>query len=294
MSELIKSLRFEGSPIAAVFHNGEPHIIANDLGDALGYAEKSIGRLIRAEWSRDFITGRDFVIVEGDDLAELKACDRRGESDSARRIGARLNSLMLLTESGVDLVLLKTEKPVGVRLRRFLVDEVMPKLRRGETIGGKADHADSHRRLVDNAAIRMERERRLNAQRQAQTISRLAKLARDGGIAERAATSWEMVNLSKIDGLDVSRILPHEPEPEWLTPTDIATKLETSLYHVGRAISRVPTLKDRGNIDGLCRAVVNAAPGNGRTVTSYLYSDAAVKLIAAEVRAVAPPGLPAP
>lgn len=56
---------------------------------------------------------------------------------------------------------------------------------------------------------------------------------------------------------------------------------------VGRAISRVPSIAERGNIEGLCRAIVNAAPGTGRTVTTHLYSPDAVHLIDAELRVMA-------
>ncbi len=48
---------------------------------------------------------------------------------------------MILHETGLDLVCLKTDKPAGARLRRFLVKDVLPKLRRGEPVlpGAPAD-----------------------------------------------------------------------------------------------------------------------------------------------------------
>lgn len=286
---------FGGRPLTAVMHNGEPHIIARDLGRALEYGDdgSALPKIMARDWGSEFAEHRHFVVLKGDALAEAKRLlgqhptSQLGESGSPSRVGARTASLVLLTEAGVDLVLIKTEKEVGKKLRAFLVEKIMPKLRRGETINPRKPTSRSHQQLLDRDAARLERERRLNAAQAAKDIRWIARLARENGTIERSAASWEMSNLAQLHGLDVSRMLPHEPEPEWIAPTEIAAKLGTTANAVGRAISRVPAIAARGNIAGLCRAVVNTAPGHGRTVTSHLYSPDAVHIIDAELRVMA-------
>lgn len=286
MSDLIR-FDFGGRPLTVVMHKGEIHYIARELGAVLEYSSDGarLSRRITSEWSDEFSEGKHFTVLRGDDLADIK---RLGPDSGPSPVDPRSPSLMLLTESGLDMVLIKTDKEIGKRLRAFVVDVVFPKLRSGETIAPAQWDGRSNEVQVSRESVLLERERRLQAQQTAKHIKRIAELARRNGVAERAASSWEMTNLGRIGQLDVARMLPHEPEPEWLTPTEIGTKLGVSLNAVGRAISRVPEIAARGNIPGLCRAVVNTAPGHGRTVTSYLYSPRAVELIGCQLGISAP------
>lgn len=274
MSDLIR-FDFGGRPLTVVMHKGEIHYIARELGAVLDYANDGsrLSKKITADWSDEFAEGKHYTVLRDGDLADIK---RLGTESVPSPVDVRASSLMLLTEAGLDMVLIKTDKEIGKRVRAFVVDVIFPKLRSGEGIASPG-HAVTHPDM-----LKLERERRLASQHRAREIKYMAKLARRGGICDRAADSWELKNLSAIVGVDVSHLLPSEPEPEWLTPTEIATKLGRTLNAVGRAISRVPEIAARGNIAGLCRAVVNTAPGHGRTVTSYLYSARAVALIAGQ------------
>lgn len=116
--------RFQGRILTVLSVEGRPAWVARELGAAIGYANggKRLVSLIGDEWSDEFLAGHDYMFVDGADLAALK-----GIVDPTV-IPARAPTLLLLFEPGVHLVLTKTAKPIGRELRRFLVDEVLPRL----------------------------------------------------------------------------------------------------------------------------------------------------------------------
>ncbi|MDC3956276.1 hypothetical protein KEG38_20615 [Polyangium jinanense] len=139
---------FEGKSLTFHVFRDKICVIAAELGAALGYADggKGLPKTIVDDWGDEFIKGRDYDVLERQDLKEFKGLvkDTRGTRVS---FAARL---MVLYESGVDLVALKTEKELGKKLRRLLADEVLPKLRRGESIPGTSSPAASYRpQLLD-------------------------------------------------------------------------------------------------------------------------------------------------
>lgn len=80
--------------------------------------------------------------LSGDELALF----RQVTSESPVQVSSHARaSLLVLFESGLHLVLTKTRRPVGVRLRRFLADEVLPQIVRD----GKYDPA----RQVDDLGV---------------------------------------------------------------------------------------------------------------------------------------------
>jgi prophage antirepressor-like protein len=129
---LIMREAFEGHPLTFVEFDGQPVVVARELAAALGYQDSNaIARAIRQEWSADFVEGEDFRVLDGAPLRELKALM---VNDTTSSIDPRSPSLLVLTESGWWQVAQRTEKALGVRLRRFLTREVLPKLARGEGI----------------------------------------------------------------------------------------------------------------------------------------------------------------
>lgn len=84
---------------------------ARDLGRALGYATDGKGLLvtIRRDWEGEFEEGVEFKIAKGQDMAGVEdssTLNRRGE--------------MMLTREGVNIVCIKTDKPLGKAIRRWL------------------------------------------------------------------------------------------------------------------------------------------------------------------------------
>lgn len=123
---------FEGRTLTAYLWEGAPVWIAKELGRVLGYSGdgERLTDLLRREWKEEVIDGQDAELLAGERLATFKA------ATPALR-GSSINHLLLLKESGFHLVCLKTDKPVGRRLRRWLSDEVMPSLVRAGSYQAK-------------------------------------------------------------------------------------------------------------------------------------------------------------
>ncbi len=124
---------FEGKTLTTLTWQGKPAWIVSEVGAALGYARKGMRlvTLVTRDWGEEFIYGHDYIMLTGQELALVKAA----LEPATDAVGGRAAHLALLLEPGLHLVLTKTGKPIGRRLRRFLVDEVLPRLARGQTVG---------------------------------------------------------------------------------------------------------------------------------------------------------------
>jgi len=123
------SLQFEGSALRVVDVDGRKMVIARDIGRALNYSAdgKRLVDNITEKWAGEFKTGEHYEIRDMDEVGT-------GSVPTSKF----MPRAMLLTEEGVNLVLLNTRKSIGTRLRRFLAADIMPRLARGETIHGSA------------------------------------------------------------------------------------------------------------------------------------------------------------
>jgi prophage antirepressor-like protein len=119
---------FEGEPLVTFAWQGRPCWIARHIGARLGYSHegKRLPNKVLGDWADEFVPGHDFVVLTGRELAEFNAGLANAPIDG--RIGR--GSLCLLFEPGLHLVLAKTDLPIGKRLRRFLVDHVLPQIAR--------------------------------------------------------------------------------------------------------------------------------------------------------------------
>jgi prophage antirepressor-like protein len=132
---------FEGQTLATFTWRGRPCWVARHIGARVGYAQagKRLPNLILKNWSDEFIEGHDYALLAGDDLVAFQT--------AAAVLGAPTKllgqgTLLVLFESGLHLVLAKTEQPIGRRLRRFLVDEVLPQIARTGAYEPDADEDD--------------------------------------------------------------------------------------------------------------------------------------------------------
>ena len=132
---------FEGQTLATFTWRGRPCWVARHIGARVGYAQagKRLPTLILKNWSDEFIEGHDYALLAGDDLVAFQT--------AAAVLGAPpkhlgQGTLLVLFESGLHLVLAKTGQPVGRRLRRFLVDEVLPQIARTGAYEPDADEDD--------------------------------------------------------------------------------------------------------------------------------------------------------
>jgi prophage antirepressor-like protein len=127
MSEIAKLTKnFEGTEVTTYFCRGRACWIARDIGKLMGYSDegKRLTTNIGYDWRDEFIDGTDYVVIAGEELVEFKKI-LEVNPDSGFTYAPHL---MLLFESGLHLALVKSNKPLGVRLRRFIVDEVLPQV----------------------------------------------------------------------------------------------------------------------------------------------------------------------
>jgi hypothetical protein len=133
---------YEWNGVRFYVFKGRTCCIAAAAGRYLGYADNGghLVEVIRKEWAKEnpdgsveMLEGQDFAILKGDELREFKKLLKDSEGSSLSSTAR----LMVLFESGIDLVCQKTDKPQGVELRRHLADKILPRLRRGETITAK-------------------------------------------------------------------------------------------------------------------------------------------------------------
>lgn len=199
-SNLIR-VNFEGRPLVAYPFRGRHAWIAADVGRHLGYAsagKKLIDRM-RDDWTDEMIEGDDFDTLTGADLAEFKAiCEATPENGVGRA-----SHLTVLYESGLDMVCIKTEKPLGKKLRRLLVKEVMPKLRRQEPILPSAEVVQAFLGRFASLEAALGKTNEATASLQAEVIdlrTRIASGARtsDGLVGRRDAEVYIMGPLNTL------------------------------------------------------------------------------------------------
>lgn len=176
------TLSFEGRPLTTITLGGVAGWPAHEIGELLGYAHggRRLVNAITGEWAAEFIENHDYVVITGKELAAVKAA----VNGTREAVSPYANKVIMLLEPGLDLVLLKTSKEIGRRLRRFLVDEVLPRLRRGEGIPapGTAKHAKAPAEAPERPRIGLDELRELRLWRQADLADRRFRSAAVSGV----------------------------------------------------------------------------------------------------------------
>ena len=274
------SSNFEGTALTTITYRGRPAWIAREVGAAIGYSQggKRLATKLTGDWAEEFIEGHDFMLLQGADLTAI----RDGWPEGTEPVPLRSNrGALLLFEPGLHLVLAKTNKPVGVRLRRFIVDQVLPQIVRD----GRYSPA---RAVVDGGVVerepmdpRAQRERRLARRLELEDRKFKVRTLQQtiAGIEDQLSTeaviSLRVVACEIALQRDLSELKPAAGDG-WTSPSDIAKRLGLSANRVGRAISKLDL---RGDIPGMTKAIMNKARHSDRNVVSYLYSPAAVARI---------------
>lgn len=157
MSALTKFTAPTGQELTAITYKGQPCWIAQEIGQVLEYSKNGsrLSEKITSDWSEEVIEGEDYYKIEGAELANIKVMlDQLPPESGGSQPGLRSRHLLLLSEQGVYLACIKSNKPAGVALRRWLASEVLPALRAtGSYIAPSAD-----------AMLALQRERRLSRQ----------------------------------------------------------------------------------------------------------------------------------
>lgn len=134
---------FEGTALQTLTWDDRPCWVARHVGETIGYENggRKFAQRVLGAWSKEMEEGRDYAFLTGPELDAFKAVSpdmapSRGHVDHTARV-------LVLFESGLHMALLKTSKPLGVRLRRFLADEVLPQLVRTGTYTPAAPSTDA-------------------------------------------------------------------------------------------------------------------------------------------------------
>lgn len=139
---------FEGRAITAYQFRGRTCWIAQDVGRVLTYDDGG--------WRKTLGTWRD-ELVDSVDIQELKGPELREFLGSVGLTLPNTTRLSVLFESGLNLVCIKTDKPLGKKLRRFLAEKVLPALRQAsdDIVAMRAEMVALNLRLTagDNPTI---------------------------------------------------------------------------------------------------------------------------------------------
>ncbi len=309
-TSLLFTHSFHRRPLDTLLLDGQPVWAAGLIGDALGYAHQGsrLCTLIRTDWADDFVAGEHFHYLTGARLGALKRavvpCD--SVSDFAAH-------LLLLTAKGVERVLLKSDKPARVGLRRLFEAEVWPTtLAYAERLGASparpADPPPAQRPparaqpeiagplLVHGAAPASQpptreerladvldlRERIFRSRELRETVRVLHAMDL---VDETVRAVYEVRAAEIALGEDLPDLRP-EPPDRWYTVTDIARATGMAPAVIGRVISAMGI---RG-APGLSRQVVTTTPDDDKTVFAYVYNERARGLILAACGGNSPGG----
>lgn len=294
MNELAR-ITFDDHVLTFLRHKGRICVPARALGAALGMSHggKRLPNKIAREWSEDFVEGVDYDVLRGEELEVVRSELERG-TDPVPLPGR--GSLMVLYESGVHLVLVKSRTEKGRRLRRILADDVLPQLSRdgrfdpsrsvvnGELVGpvlGETLPERRETRLERQAEIRS-REVDLRDRRfQVATLQRTIDNLRTRGLLSAPAVAALEVSASEIAlQRPLDHLKPRLSAADWLSPSAMATRWRVTAQRVGRTITKLDLRRER---PGLAVSILNTAKGSSRQVVTWLYSPEAVELIRVEL-----------
>lgn len=260
---------FGSTPIVEFSFNGRQCWLLSSIEKAMEYAEGSLARLLREEWSSEFRAGHHFDVVQGGDLRVLKRA--LAESGS---VSANSKAVTVLYAEGVDLAVLKTEKPIGRAVRAFLVDNVMQPLR--ET--GRVDL----REPTPAEALRIRelevREREI-ALRQAELLgSTLGRLRDLKMLSAENEVAWSLTVAEMGTGRSLIELRPPAKTVAWVTPTEIANRVGLSAQAIGKIIAARGV---RESMPSEWESYTTVAPGESRVVHCYRYTPKAAAVIEA-------------
>lgn len=113
-------LEHGGHKILEFRFRGRRAWVLSHVGVAMGYKPTVLKGLIRQDWKKEFLEGRHVDTVKGEDLDNLKKVLSYGGRSNL--LPSKISIVTILYEPGLDLILLKSEKPIGRELRTVLID----------------------------------------------------------------------------------------------------------------------------------------------------------------------------
>lgn len=265
---------FGSTPIVEFSFNGRQCWLLSSIEKAMEYAEGVLGGLMRDEWSSEFRVGHHFDVVQSGELRALRAMFAAGSNLVANAIGPKTRAITVLYVEGVDLAVLKTEKPIGRAVRAFLVDNVMQPLRETGRVDLREPTPAEALRIRELEA----REREI-ALRQADLLgSTLGRLRDLKMLSAENEVAWSLTVAEMGTGRSLIDLRPPAKTVAWVTPTEIANRVGLSAQAIGKIIAAIGV---RESMPGEWESYTTVAPGESRVVHCYRYTPKAAAVIEA-------------
>ena len=281
---------FEGEPLPFFTYRGQLATVLKQLGKRLSYARdgERLVNNVMDDWSSEFEEGKHWVRLDGDDLAAFKVMYVLHTAG----VSSNTPQLIVLLEPGIHLVLLKTSKPVGVRLRNFLATEVMPALLRtgkyAATPKAAAPTPAPQLSLIlltpppalsPAMELRAARERRLAAQHElrrrkfaSETLRETTRtLLRHSQITQAMFLAYDVVATEIALGRALPDLRP-AAEERWYSVLQLAEVTAMPIAAVRDAIAELRLEL----APGLSRKLMTGEIRNDRLVTVVVYNDIAL------------------
>lgn len=273
-------------PLTILRYKDRPVFIAKEVGERLGYAEGALPDLIRREWSEDLLESQDYVTLRGEELAEFKELsnDTVYSTVSPDPMLFKTARLTLLFETGINAITLLSKKPEARKLRRYLIEEVLPQLHRtgaytpalkvtpqGELVAsGKQDvnpisltdaQTQYNHSLValQDAEIRMERHK---LEMRKQTAEALVEMAELGKSMNRISDAQHFAILHKAAETKAGVKVP---VLEGKTPTEVAEHFHVTMAELSKKI-----IPDIETAEGLLKGTIRK---DERYVSAILHDE---------------------
>ncbi|WP_437972248.1 hypothetical protein WMF04_24435 [Sorangium sp. So ce260] len=275
---------FEGQQLTFYRFRANVCVVGQELGWVLGYAREGqlLTDAIRGEWRNEFIKGKDYEVLEGEALRTFKATARlNGEIPFSRA-----RALLVLFEPGVNLVSLKTEKDLGVKLRRLFADEVLPKMLRGEPILQNGV-APPQAPVVDVRVVEL---RMVEAQNdRASLLAQIASMSQAAGAPPKAVQAYLNAAASVLVGRPMLEAAP-SVESRLYTAGEIGEPYGKS----GKAIGKIARKLGIFQKEGFGEFKMSKSRNDDSTHPHWVYNAKARELIAADINEQSDPVLAGP
>jgi prophage antirepressor-like protein len=264
---VLDKITFEDRAFTVIDHDGRKAVVARELGDALGYSRtgRRLCNYITGKWSNELTHGRDYLVLGSDGIRAL-----RYQGAPPDLVSAKARNLTILFESGVHLCLLKSNRPAGVALRRFLADTLFPAIANGDVFTSKT--------VPDGTRIalaKVERDveiARIGAKVEMARIAQLAQeMHAEAALLEAKASLLDAQRLK--DGAGGDPIPPELVQPaDYLRSSQIADVLGYRLkddgthytYQVTKALKGLAAHGIQGLATSVSRRCVTVKPEGGR------------------------------
>jgi len=302
---------FEGKQLQHYKWDNQPVWIAQDVSARLGYSDKRhVANRIAdsSKWGKDFIkwerenTGGDYRVLYGREIQTFLAENNGVEAVSASSgeewrpaISKNTPNLTVLTYSGMLMVCLKTQQPLGVAMRRWLVTDVLPVIFSGGSYSlQNSSNSTDERLAIQKETLALRREAQANkvrleeerlAERRAirldkkfyKTLEALRRLSPP--TTELEIASRLVVSLREEDGFDLTTSLPPFTRyTELLMLHDIADIVHTHVETVREKYKAVGVIGDPAYHGYVIAAHYDANFGSRRSDCEAISLEGALKL----------------